>query len=419
MKLLKILFTVGLICSFYYNSFSQTEISKELIDKDVAMFQRFFQIFPLSDKLTVVDLNKELEGFTEVVINPIGFEGNLHWWVFNGGTTIIDANILSYNNKIVMVEATIYKKYMHHLDLAFKENKTIKKKFNQLFALKTNLHYINDSVYQYIYTNQPLYSAYQDHISMFLGKQTKVETKNYEFEYDLLNRPTERFQFLPVDRFYRSYAPVYAVKKLLIDNKTDLVLNILKGPSLYGRIYAISGLLVWGYEGKYILTSEDKKLIRTVLDLNLNVEDARYDGRQFSYSKCIDLELLKVLEDDFKFKEGSIYPEEKPLIGTIEQNPEFKGGYENMQKYLKQNLIYPSDAVKRGISGTVFVQFVISETGKVSNAKILRGIGGGCDEEALRVVRSMPDWIPGRIYGKVVKVMFQIPVKYAIPIRAY
>jgi TonB family protein len=318
-----------------------------------------------------------------------------------------------------MVEATIYKKYLHHLDLAFKENKTIKKKFNQLFALKTNPHYFNDSVYQYIYTNQSLYRAYQDHISAFLGKQTKADTTNYKFEYELLNRPTERFQFLPVYRYYRNYAPVYAVKKLLIENKTDLVLNILKGPSLYGRIYAISGLLVWGYEGKYNLTNEDKKLIRTVLGLNLNVEEARYMGTQLSYSKCIDQELLKVLDDDFKFKEGSIYPEEKPFPGTSEQNPEFKGGYENMQKYLKQNIIYPPDAFRHGISGTVFVSFAICETGKVSNVKLLRGIGGGCDEEALRVVRLMPDWIPGRFNGKVVKVMFQIPVKFAIPIRAY
>ena len=350
MKLFKILFTIGIICSCYYNSFSQTEISKELIDKDIALFQRFFQIFPFSDQSTVAELNKKLEGFTEVEVNPIGFEGNLHWWVLTGGTTIIDANILSYNNKIIMVQATIYKKYLHNLDLAFKEDKTIKNKFNHLFILKTNPHYFNDSVFQYIYTNQTLYTEYQNHISMFLGKQAKVKTKNYEFEYDLLYRPTERFQFQPVDRYYRSYAPVYAVKKLLIDNKTDLVLNILKGPSLYGRIYAISGLLVWGYEGKYNLTSEDKKLIQTVLDLNLNVEDATGMGRHLSYNKCFDQELLKVLDNDFKFKVGSTYPEEKPFeCILVEQNPEFTGGYDYMQKYLKQNIIYPPDAVRHGI----------------------------------------------------------------------
>lgn len=105
--------------------------------------------------------------------------------------------------------------------------------------------------------------------------------------------------------------------------------------------------------------------------------------------------------------------EDKPAL-LVEQNPEFIGGYEAMLKYLRENIHYPAAAQQSKIQGTTFVQFVISKTGKISKVKILRGIGGGCDEEAIRVVREMPDWIPGRNNGKAVTVMFQIPVKFQL-----
>jgi TonB family protein len=104
---------------------------------------------------------------------------------------------------------------------------------------------------------------------------------------------------------------------------------------------------------------------------------------------------------------------EKPLL-VVEQNPEFQGGYDAMLKFLHDRMQYPATAQEAGIKGTVFVQFVVSKTGTISNAKILRGIGGGCDEEAINVVKQMPKWIPGRQNGQAVPVMFQIPVKFQL-----
>jgi protein TonB len=112
-------------------------------------------------------------------------------------------------------------------------------------------------------------------------------------------------------------------------------------------------------------------------------------------------------------KKVVVEEEEKPLL-VVEQNPEFSGGYEAMQKFLRDHINYPTLAQESGIQGTVFVQFVVSKTGKISNVKILRGIGGGCDEEAVRVVKDMPNWIPGRQNGQAVPVMFQIPVKFQL-----
>ena len=105
--------------------------------------------------------------------------------------------------------------------------------------------------------------------------------------------------------------------------------------------------------------------------------------------------------------------EEKPLT-VVEQNPEFQGGLEALLKYLGKHIQYPALAQESGIQGTVFVQFVVSRTGKISNVKVLRGIGGGCDEEAVRVTKEMPNWIPGRQNGQPVPVMFQIPVKFQL-----
>jgi protein TonB len=105
--------------------------------------------------------------------------------------------------------------------------------------------------------------------------------------------------------------------------------------------------------------------------------------------------------------------DEKPLI-VVEQNPDFNGGYEAMQKFLKDKIVYPTLAQESGIQGTVFISFVVSKTGKISNVKVLRGIGGGCDEEAVRVVKEMPNWIPGRQNGQAVPVQFQIPVKFQL-----
>jgi TonB family protein len=103
--------------------------------------------------------------------------------------------------------------------------------------------------------------------------------------------------------------------------------------------------------------------------------------------------------------------EEKPLL-VVEKNPEFPGGYAEMQKFLRDNIEYPSSAKEDEIQGTVFVQFIVNKTGKISNTRILRGIGQAYDEEAIRVVNEMPDWLPGKQNGRDVPVLFQIPVKF-------
>ena len=85
-----------------------------------------------------------------------------------------------------------------------------------------------------------------------------------------------------------------------------------------------------------------------------------------------------------------------------------------MMEYIADNVVYPQTAIDEGIQGRVIVSFVVEPTGKVTNVEVLRGIGGGCDEEAVRVIQSLPNWEPGVRRGKNVRVAFVVPVKFAL-----
>lgn len=105
--------------------------------------------------------------------------------------------------------------------------------------------------------------------------------------------------------------------------------------------------------------------------------------------------------------------EEEPFT-FVEQQPTFPGGEAAMLKFIYDNIKYPAIARENGISGTVHIQFVVSKTGEISKAKVLRGIGGGCNEEAIRVVNMMPNWNPGKHNGRAVPVTFTMPIKFVL-----
>ena len=85
-----------------------------------------------------------------------------------------------------------------------------------------------------------------------------------------------------------------------------------------------------------------------------------------------------------------------------------------LMEYISKNLKYPQKAMDAGIQGRVFVGLVVEPDGSISNVKVLRGIGGGCDEEAMRIVKSMPKWEPGTQMGQTVRVSYQIPVNFKL-----
>ena len=105
---------------------------------------------------------------------------------------------------------------------------------------------------------------------------------------------------------------------------------------------------------------------------------------------------------------------EQEIFQIVEEMPAFPGGEQKLMEYVGKNIKYPQIARETGVQGRVYVNFVVEPDGSVSNVSVLRGIGGGCDEEAIRVVKSMPKWKPGKQRGKAVRVSYMLPVNFKL-----
>ena len=100
------------------------------------------------------------------------------------------------------------------------------------------------------------------------------------------------------------------------------------------------------------------------------------------------------------------------VYDTVEQMPEFPGGMPAMIEFLQTNLKYPSDAKKQNVGGRVLVMFVVETDGTISNVRVAKNVFPSLDAEAVRVVKAMPKWNPGKEKGKPVRVNFSLPIVY-------
>jgi periplasmic protein TonB len=104
------------------------------------------------------------------------------------------------------------------------------------------------------------------------------------------------------------------------------------------------------------------------------------------------------------------------IYGKAETAPQFPGGQRALDKYINNSVNYPQQAIDDDMSGIVHVSFVVDEQGKVTKAKVLdpANVGDGLDQEALRVVKSMPSWKPGRVNGKKVRTRMELPISFQV-----
>ena len=107
-------------------------------------------------------------------------------------------------------------------------------------------------------------------------------------------------------------------------------------------------------------------------------------------------------------------PDKNGVYQIVEEMPQYPGGEDALMDYVSKNVVYPSEAQEKGISGRVFVGFIVEKDGSVNEVKVLRGIGGGCDEESVRVIKSMPKWKPGKMKGKPVRVSYMMPIIFKL-----
>jgi periplasmic protein TonB len=149
------------------------------------------------------------------------------------------------------------------------------------------------------------------------------------------------------------------------------------------------------------------------------VEDSADTGPVFVQDDLNTQVAAPINENEIVVTEGGgeeVIQESAPaeIFTIVEEQPTFGGGEEARQKFLSDNIKYPDLARENGIQGTVYVTFVVEPDGSISNVQTLKGIGAGCDEEAIRVVKMMPKWTPGKQRGKNVRVKINMPIKFVV-----
>lgn len=107
-------------------------------------------------------------------------------------------------------------------------------------------------------------------------------------------------------------------------------------------------------------------------------------------------------------KEGS------DVFAIVDEMPEYPGGDETLRKDISESVKYPAEAHKKGIAGKIYITFIVNETGKIEDPKIVRGVHPLLDKEALRVMSLLKTWSPGKQDGKTVKVSYTVPIKFAL-----
>ena len=107
-------------------------------------------------------------------------------------------------------------------------------------------------------------------------------------------------------------------------------------------------------------------------------------------------------------------PKKEEIFKAVEQMPTFPGGDAELMKWLRDHIQYPTVAMENNIQGRVVVQFVVTKTGKVGEVKVVRSVDRDLDKEAIRVCKSLPDFIPGRMNGQAVNVWYTLPVQFKL-----
>jgi protein TonB len=155
---------------------------------------------------------------------------------------------------------------------------------------------------------------------------------------------------------------------------------------------------------------EPNTTIDELLDNNKAIGSQNIDGSD---------DLPPIMEDEItvlstKVESNAKDPEEIYDGSTVQKMPSFAGGEPELFKYIHKNIAYPAEAIEVNIEGIVVVTFIIRKDGSVADIKLLKDIGGGCGKEALRVIKSMPRWLPGEMNGMPVNVQFTMPIRFEL-----
>jgi len=149
-------------------------------------------------------------------------------------------------------------------------------------------------------------------------------------------------------------------------------------------------------EGEELLSQEDVAANKTQISIATVIGDNEETG----------LDIADI--------EGNVIVVEEKIESAVEEMPQFPGGEDELLKYIGANLRYPNQAQEMGVEGRVTLRFVVNKVGEVGSVEVIRPLDPACDKEAMRVIKGMPKWIPGRQGGRAVSVYYTIPILFKL-----
>jgi protein TonB len=161
--------------------------------------------------------------------------------------------------------------------------------------------------------------------------------------------------------------------------------------------------------------------------LEMKVIDAKVNDTVTVQDKLIDeqigtITVRKIIPNDFKLVgetknvQTIVTNPKREVYGTVEEEAFFPGGYPALMSYIQSNLVYPSEGIEINAQGKCYLRFIVDFEGRISSVKVLRGIQGcpECDREAIRVLKGMPEWEPGKVGGMSVSSYFDLPINFSL-----
>jgi protein TonB len=146
----------------------------------------------------------------------------------------------------------------------------------------------------------------------------------------------------------------------------------------------------------------------SITSLAMNLSRKEIINRNLFHNVVLNHQLINDLPDD------SLKVEEETIYDFAEVEPSFPGGPEALNKWIQANVVYPESALTKNEQGFVYVKFVVNRDGSIEQVSIRKGVSEALDKEALRVVKSMPNWTPGEQEGKPVRVSYTLPISFRL-----
>lgn len=290
----------------------------------------------------------------------------------------------------------------HSIDVIFLEILTVFQWFNPFMwmlnrAIRENHEYLAD---QAVLTSGVTRGYYKKLLlDQFVGGQLVIANN---FNYSIIKNRIKMMSKIE--------SPKYAISKIV-----------------FGFFVAAALVVAFACEQKETVETptiqeENSTVISRIIDdgkikLEGTAQDLEKYKAMFSGNSGFEI-TTDSLGNTFLIKKEAIIPKslnsDEQIFFIVEEMPEFPGGETALRQFIAGAVKYPADAVKKGIQGKVYVTFVVSKDGSVADAKIARGVDPTLDAEALRVVNSLPEWIPGKQRGETVNVSYTVPINFKL-----